>query len=437
MSAVINDLSVLALFLLVGLALRELVKPLQKLFLPAGLIGGVVALIVGPQVLGWMEIPKGVSGMPTPMITVVLTCIIFGTKIEKSRIKQFAGSVVVDGLTYFSQMFVGTLVGMALSIFWPMMPKGWGLMAAYTYWGGHGAAASAGKLFESLGEAQRGMLDLGIIMATLGLIVAMVVGMTIVNWGVRKGYATSLEKGATGKIGVASGPIPVEKQKSLGSATVASDALNGLALQLALVLVSIWLGTVLFTTLKTYVPGAKNIPVFLYGIVGALIIWTLMCRLHIDGYADKKAIGNISGVALEICICAATATLNLKMVASFLVPILIHMLAIIVLMIFICVFLTKRWFKDNWLETGLLFFGQGTGSAPSGLALARCTDPDTRNSPAWEGFGVAMSCFTPVTSTLVAIVPILTVQSIWYPVAIGGILTVILLVIGEKFIKKN
>ena len=69
MSAVINDLSVLALFLLVGLALRELVKPLQKLFLPAGLIGGVVALIVGPQVLGWMEIPKGFSGMPTPMIT--------------------------------------------------------------------------------------------------------------------------------------------------------------------------------------------------------------------------------------------------------------------------------------------------------------------------------------------------------------------------------
>ncbi len=337
MSAVLYDLSVLSLFLIVGLALRELIKPLRKLFLPAGLIGGAVALLVGPQALGWMEIPKGFSGMATPMITVVLTCAVFGTVVEKSRVKQFAGSVIFDAVTYFSQMFAGTIVGVALSLFWPKMPKGWGLMAAYTYWGGHGAAASAGKLFESFGEAEAGMLDLGIIMSTLGLIVAMLAGMTLVNWGVRKGYATCLAKDAAGKIETVSGPLPPEKQKSLGSATVSSDALNGLALQLALVLFSYWLGTRLFKLLEIYVPGAKNVPVFLYGIVGAIIVWSLMSWLGLSGYADKKAIGNISGLALEICICSATATLNLKMMASYMAPILIHMAAIVAMMVAICV----------------------------------------------------------------------------------------------------
>ena len=71
MGAVVGDLGYLSLFLLAGLALRELVTPLQKLFLPAGLIGGVLALVMGPQVLGWIEIPKTFGGMAGPMIDIV------------------------------------------------------------------------------------------------------------------------------------------------------------------------------------------------------------------------------------------------------------------------------------------------------------------------------------------------------------------------------
>ena len=36
-----NDILVLAVFLLVGFFVRELCKPLQKLFLPSSLIGGL------------------------------------------------------------------------------------------------------------------------------------------------------------------------------------------------------------------------------------------------------------------------------------------------------------------------------------------------------------------------------------------------------------
>ncbi|MBO5492307.1 MAG: hypothetical protein J5974_03150, partial [Pyramidobacter sp.] len=273
MGAVVGDLGYLSLFLLAGLALRELVKPLQKLFLPAGLIGGVLALVMGPQVLGLIEIPKTFGGMAGPMIDIVLTCMILGTTVNRDRLHAFAGSTTIVALTYFAQMAVGTLTGVVLSNFWPGMPKGWGVMAVYTYWGGHGAATAAGKLFESLGEAESGMLSIGIILATLGLIVAMVGGMVLVNWAVRKGYATNLERGEAGEIKTSSGPIPVEKQKSLGSATVASDSLNGLMLQLAFVLVSIWLGRQIVAYLKPYVPIAKSFPSFFYGMLGAFIIW--------------------------------------------------------------------------------------------------------------------------------------------------------------------
>jgi ESS family glutamate:Na+ symporter len=435
MTAVVNDLSVLMVFLLFGFALREIIKPLQKLFLPAGLIGGILALILGPQVLNLIVIPEGWAGMSSPMINVVLTCMIFGTVISRDKVKNFASSIVIIALTYFAQLAVGTLAGLGLSKIWTGLPEGWGVMSVFTYWGGHGAGASSGQLFEDLGVP--GMLSMGIVLSTLGLIVAMVIGMILVNIGVRKGYANYLGNVEGSLIKTVSGPLPKEKQKSLGNGTVAPDAINGLAMQLALVLLSMWLGTKLFSLLTMAVPSASNIPSLLYGIVGALIVWGILRAVHLDGYADKKAIDNISGVALEICICSATATLNLQMFLENLAPILIHMVIIILLMVFICMVLVKRWLKKDWLETALLFFGQGTGSSPSGLALARCTDPETKNSTAWEGFGVAVGVFSPLSSTLVAILPVLTVQSVWVPIGIGTVVTIVCLIFGELVIRRQ
>ncbi|MDD7434171.1 MAG: sodium/glutamate symporter [Peptoniphilaceae bacterium] len=428
----VDDLSVLMVFLLLGFALRQFIKPLQKLFLPAGLIGGALALILGPQVLGWIGIPATWSGMPTPMINIVLTCTIFGTSLNKSVLKNYAGAINLIILTYFSQMIIGTLVGMGLSRIWPELPYAWGVMAIFTYWGGHGAATTAGTIFESMGND--GMLSLGIILATLGLVVAMLIGMILVNYGVRKGYASNMEKVEKAETKV-SALLPLEKQKSLGRATVSSDAVNGLALQFSLVLVSILIGKGIFQLLgmvpvQMIADIAGMIPSLLYGIVGAFIVWGLMKKLGIEGYASQEAIDNISGVALEICILSATATLNLKFFASFLAPILIHMVCIIVIMVFICMVLLKRWLKQDWFELALMAFGQGEGSTPSGLALARCVDPDHK-STSWEAFGIALGLFTPITSTLAAVLPLLVMQSQWYPVLIGGVVTGVCLFIGE------
>ena len=41
-----NDMLIIAVFMLAGYLVRELVKPLQRLFLPASLIGGVIALVL-------------------------------------------------------------------------------------------------------------------------------------------------------------------------------------------------------------------------------------------------------------------------------------------------------------------------------------------------------------------------------------------------------
>ena len=47
-SSFCNDMLFLAVFMLVGFFAREILKPLQKLFLPSSLIGGLILLALGP-----------------------------------------------------------------------------------------------------------------------------------------------------------------------------------------------------------------------------------------------------------------------------------------------------------------------------------------------------------------------------------------------------
>lgn len=430
----VNELIYLFLFLLAGVALRSVVKPLRKLYLPSGLVGGALALVMGPQVLGIIEIPENWSSMASPMINIVLTTTLFGVSISLSKMKSFAGAISSNLLSYFSQLAVGILVALGLQKIWTGLPREWGVMTVFTYWGGHGAATSSGTLFEELGVG--GMLNIGLILATLGLIVAMVTGMVWVNIGVRRGWASTLTE-AENKGGERKNDyIPKEKQRSLGRATVASDSINGLALQMGFVFLSIWIGGVIFGAIAKVVPAASNIPSLLYGIVGAIIVWFVLRKTHLDKYADIDAVDNIGGVALEICICSATATLDLDFFASNLAPILIHMLVIIALMSFICMVLMRRWFGKDWFPMALMIYGAGCGSTPSGLALARCVDPDVKTE-SWEAFGVAQGCFVPVTSTLVAIWPVIAVSNIWILVGIGVIVSVAMILFNEFMVRKR
>lgn len=433
-----NDLALLMGFMLIGVLLLQIIKPLQKLFLPAGLIGGAVALALGPQVLNLIQLPKTWNGIPTPMINIVLTCAIFGVTINKTKLKNYLGAINLIILTYFAQMFVGTIVGIGLGKIWKELPYSWGLMTVYTYWGGHGAATTAGTVFESLGVPD--MVSLGIIMATFGLIIAMVAGIPLVNFGVHKGWATNASKiESTGTAPTIL--VPETSRKPIGFASVTSESINGMALQLGFILLSMFVGGLLFKSLaKVPVPVFANvmkmIPALLYGIVGAIIVWAFMRKTGTDKYADLASVNTISGVALDICVCSATATLNLKLFASFLAPLLIHMVCIIVLMLLICVVLLRRWMKHDWFELCLMAFGQGHGSTPSGLALARCVDADHK-SVSWEGFGVALGVFTPITSTLAAIMPFVAMQSEWIPVGVGAVVTILCLLFGELVIKRQ
>lgn len=132
-SSLFSDMIVIALFMLIGFFIREVVKPLQKLFLPASLVGGLVALIAGQQVLGLVTIPESFSSFSNVLIAPIMAALLFGVTITKKKVVGYLDYVCVEQAIYAMQMCLGAGLGALLCVFWPGLPKGWGSMAQFAF----------------------------------------------------------------------------------------------------------------------------------------------------------------------------------------------------------------------------------------------------------------------------------------------------------------
>lgn len=434
-SSLFNDLIVLFALLLAGHAIRELVKPLQKLYIPASVIGGVLALILGPQVLNIIALPESFSSMPGVMITFVLTCSVIGVQMDKSKVSIYLTHTCIMVFIYGMQMCVGTALGCALSKIWSGLPFGWGTAAVFSFWGGHGTAASAGTAWEEYGVM--GNTDIGMVMSTLGVLSCMIFGMVLINWGVRKNYAKQTPTSYKMTPYFFGGLLPQDKQSALGTEKVSNSGINNLALQMAIVLSCMLFGNKLMALVKALIPALAPLPTLINGILAGLIIWNIVKHTKLAGYVDRKTINQLSGVGLEITIVSAMATINLQVVTTYFAPILIVSAIMVVLTAFGTILLCKSWHRSNWFEKCCGSYGAATGSVPTGLALIRCVDPDS-NTDAADTLAVGNSLWAPIYGSMPAFIPMFsTLYGLGVPIGIGAGLMAITLVIGMIFFRKK
>src|SRR5699024_9363324 len=194
----------LAVFLLIGKWIRVRVKWFQKLFIPSSIIGGFLALLLGPQVLGnimgnfvvetsfWMngimqaETLEVCSALPGLMINVVFATLFLGATIPGfSRIWNVGGPQLSLGWTIgWGQYVVGILLAvLVLSPVFGLPPLA-GALIGVAVEGGHGTAAGLAGTFEELRFAEG--YDLAVGLATIGVLMGVIVGIILINWGVRK-----------------------------------------------------------------------------------------------------------------------------------------------------------------------------------------------------------------------------------------------------------
>lgn len=390
MAEIFSDVILFGLLLMAGVIIRELIPPLQKALLPSCLIGGFLGLILGQQVLGLITIPQTFSDVTSYGMRIMMTCVPLGIGVSGKRLFQHLDFAFANMILYGFQMVFGVLVGMLFCNIWPGLPDGWGLMGVAAFFGSHGNVPVVSDMIDPTGEY--GALGMGMVLATLGVLFAMIPGMIAANYGARHGFAAFTHDLAKQPKYFYRGTLPEDKRESIGRLTVNQNNVSAVALQLGIIAICYTFGELIFKALIVFIPFLSNVSAMLYGLIGGLILWPVMVKLHLDKYVDKNTVNQINNFVLEMVILGACSTIQLDVVSQYIVPLFLFALIFCGLTGVFCFIWFKKIGHPQWFEKCLMVYGMASGSNPQGYALVRSIDPNNE-SCIYEAVGVYNAVF--------------------------------------------
>lgn len=426
LTGVFFSLCILLLFLLIGKLLRAKVVLFQRIFLPASILGGFVALLFGPYLLNVLPdfLYDTWSQVPGILINIVFATLFLGVLIPGIKTmwtqggSQLCFGMMVGSGQYLVAMLITVLVLMPLFD----VPPIFGTILEIGFAGGHGTAAGMQQVFTELGfPAGSALAQMS---ATVGIITAVVGGVFYINVAIRKGYCVNLskEKGIPQfkKVGL----IPEKDRFTASRATVASESIEPLAFHFAIVGLAILVGWVLLAGIRQMHPMLAGFPLFPLAMVGGMIVQAVSVPLKVSQYYDRLTFERILGFSLDVLVVAAIASIRLDLFIENLWPFLILMAAGIAWLFFALIVLAPRMFPYNWLERGVTEYGMQSGVTAMGLLLLRLVDPYYKTDTA-QAFGFKQMLYEPffgggfITATAPFIVIGLGVWwSIWASAAI-------------------
>lgn len=374
----LQDFSTISALLIVAYIIRIKVKIFQKYFIPVSLLGGTLGLLLGPQVLGtfspiYISYPSDPSKWTIPLLTIVFATSFLGSKAEKFG-KDAASATFIAAVIHHAQILLGLLVTFVISKFIKDIPYEFGVLPVAAFYGGPGSAGIVGAAFQQLGWNEA--LGIGMTFATIGILSGVIFGMVIINAAVRKGYA-KMSMSIT-EMGVKSndGYVPFNQRTPIGNAVTRNSVIDPLALQLAFVGGTIAISSIVRISLIRVIPIVKEIPLYAFSLVFGAVISILMNKTKYADVVDSGSIRRISGIALEYMIASAIVSVSIEIFTTYLIPMILLSVAVVILNTILSIYLCKRWHKENWFEVAIGMFGQCCGILSTGLLLIKVVDPD-------------------------------------------------------------
>ncbi len=381
---VIINIGMLLVALLFGNMLRRVIPYLRKAFIPSALIGGILVFAVNlfcREVFGAEIVDRRLMQILT-YHALAVGFIAMSLKIVDKKKEELGLHVVQNGLitggTYMLQAVVGILV--SLIFFWiggtlfydtgVLLPLGFGQ--------GPGNALTWDNIFTDAGYlTSEG--SLGLTIASVGFVVASVVGVIYINIFKRKGEISAKEKNFTRTVSDFETNNEIED----------SESVDKISIQFAFVAVSYLLSFLImmffkkltdWTNVKLFNDVAWGFN-FIWGVITATLLKSLMKFLKKKKVVKQKYINNyqmdrISGFAFDIMIIAGVAAIDLEVVKDYIWVIAALCAAGTVVTTVYVKIMTKLCFKGFCHEAFLVNFGTLTGTASNGMILLREIDPN-------------------------------------------------------------
>lgn len=397
----LTDIGWISILLIIGNVLRNRLKVLQALLLPAPITAGLLGLILGQEVLGVIHWSDQVGTYTTLLIAVVFASMAYSMNL---------GGSVASGARnmwgYSTAMFMGQwgiFILLGLYFFAPFFgTEPWfGMMLPVGFVGGFGTAAAVGSALEDIGIAEAS--SIGFTSATVGTLVAIVGGVIVANWGIRKGKATELR--GTLPEDLRTGYIAAESERpSIGRATTNPSSIEPLALHAGFILITVLIAYTVNTWIKSMWSNV-SIPLFAMAFVIGLIGRGLLVALKRPNYLDRETISTVSGAATDFMIAFGIASIVPAALAGYWQALLIMFVLGTIFCVVWMAWAGPLFFGENWLERGIFGWGWATAAVATGIALLKMVDPKLKSGTLNE-YGVAYVGFAPFEIGMTILAPI-------------------------------
>lgn len=415
---IVLDFCVLAILLLIGTAIRGMFWPLRKYFIPSAIIGGLIGVLLGPNLLGIGLIDTSNYANYTEVLTtVVFSCIFLGKRIPtgKEIIRLGGAQTSFAVFANFMQMGAGLFVAALFGLH-----SGFGMQLILAFQGGPGVPTAFSELYEELGWSMADAAAVGETLAVIGIIAAVLIGLALANLGARRGFFATEEMKNVSR--GASQYLAPKSQKPLGKQIINPGAATPLAFSVAFVGIVFICSILARNWVATAVPSIRQVPAFSYSLVVGLLLQLAAQKFGLAKFIDRGTVTLIQGFAMDILITAAIASIFFGLVAGYALPLLVISLVGIGLNVLWTLCLAPRMLPGAWLEKALSEFGKATGSNNEGLMLLRTVDPNMKTEAA-DAFGIKMFLTSPT------MVPLMSLMSTFAALHGSG-LAVALMIIG-------
>lgn len=423
------DVGWISLLLLIGNILRNHVKFLQKLLLPASIMAGLIGLALGPEALNWLPFSDQIGTYTTILIAIVFASMAYSMELGGTVNKGARNMWSYSAGMFMAQWGIFILIG--VYFFTPVFgTEDWfGMMLPVGFVGGFGTAAAVGSSLEGVGAV--GASSLGFTSATVGTLAAVVGGIIVANWGMKTGRASTFSDGHLPEE-MRTGYIENEADRpSIGKATTNPSSIEPMALHA---------GIVIFTVLAAYLVNGwisdlwenVSIPLFAMSFVlglGGRLILRITRR---PNYLDKETVSTISGAATDYLIAFGIASIAPSIVADYWLELtILFVLGVIFCLIFLFVG-SPIWFGKHWLERGIFSWGWATAAVATGIALLKMVDPHQKSGTLNE-YGLAYVGFAPFEIGMTILAPIAVIAG--FTAGFGWIsLVVAIAILGIAFV---
>ncbi|MFD1414841.1 sodium/glutamate symporter [Oceanobacillus jeddahense] len=427
----VMDIGLVSLLLLIGIILRAKISFLQRIFMPASFIAGILGLALGPNGIDVIPFSALFESYPGVLLAVVFGAIPLGAaKFNFKKASKRIRNMWIYSVFFFLLLYgVGVLI--SEMVFTPFfnIPVGFGLILGAGFIGGHGSAAAIGQSFEALGWHEA--TTLGYTSATVGMLVAIVGGMLIIKRGSQKKETSFISRFDELPKELRTGLVPTNARKSMGNITFSPNSVDPLFVHLAFMGLIVMLAYFLQQGLESLMPNI-NLPLFSFAILIAIALQAVLRITKGDQYVDKNIIDRISGTGADLIVVFGIASINISVVLDYAVPLIILFIIGVIIAYITFRILAPKMFHQHWFENGIFGWGWTTGTLAMGIALLRIVDPELK-STALEDYGIAYLGLIPFEIFTLTFAPMILMAGFgWTYILLALVINVSLIMIAVK-----